>query len=302
MKTKMDYLSLTTPVQYAIMRNQPVIALESTIIAHGMPYPKNIEVAKRLEQICSDEGVTPATICLMNGKIKVGLSEAEMETLAKSNSVAKVSRRNFAAVLAKKQTGATTVSATMIAAHLAKIETFATGGIGGVHRFAEETFDISADLQEFAKTPVIVVSAGAKAILDLPKTLEYLETLGVPVYGYQTDYFPAFYSAETDLKIDRIESAQEIAEIYTTGKSLGVTNGILVATPIPKEHEIPFDVMNEYIEQAIRDARAQNITGAKVTPFLLAKLVELTEGKSLQANIKLVENNVRLACEIAKAV
>jgi pseudouridine-5'-phosphate glycosidase len=302
MRSKTDYLFISEDIQYALLKNQPIIALESTIIAHGMPYPQNMELAKRLEQICADEGVTPATICLMDGKIKVGLSEEELETLAKSDNVAKVSRGNFAAVLASKKTGATTVAATMFAAHLANIETFATGGIGGVHRFAEETFDISADLQEFARTPVIVVSAGAKAILDLPKTLEYLETLGVPVYGYQTDYFPAFYSAETDLKIERIDSIQEIVEIYSTGRSLEFTNGILVANPIPKEHEIPFDVMNEHIEQAIRDAKAQNITGEKVTPFLLAKLVEITDGKSLEANIKLVENNVRLACEIAKVV
>ena len=295
------FLEINEKVQKALENNKPVIALESTIISHGMPYPENIQVAKNLEKIAEDTGVTPATICLMNGKIKIGLNDDELEMLAVSKDVAKVSRRDFSKVLASKRIGATTVAATMIAANLARIKVFATGGIGGVHRGAEESFDISADLKEFAQTPVIVVSAGAKAILDLSKTLEMLETFGVPVYGFQTDLFPAFYSAESNLHIDRINSEKEIAEIYKTNMKLGINNGILVANPIPKKYEIPFEEMDEYIKTALVMAEKKGISGRDLTPFLLAEIVKITEGSSLDTNIKLVENNVALACRIAKA-
>ncbi|MDP8203894.1 MAG: pseudouridine-5'-phosphate glycosidase [Candidatus Tenebribacter mawsonii] len=295
------FLEINSKVKQALENRKPVIALESTIISHGMPYPENIQVAKNLEKIAEDAGVVPATICLMNGKIKIGLSDDELELLAGSKDVAKVSRRDFGRILASKKMGATTVAATMIAANLAGIKVFATGGIGGVHRGAEDSFDISADLQEFSQTPVIVVSAGAKAILDLPKTLEMLETYGVPVYGFQTDLFPAFYSAESNLQIDRIESEKEIADIYNANFKLGLNNGILVANPISKKYEIPFEEMDEHIKIALKRANSKGITGRKLTPFLLAEIVKITKGSSLETNIKLVENNVKLACRIAKS-
>jgi len=295
------FLEINKKVKLALENNKPIIALESTIISHGMPFPENIRVAKNLEKIAEDAGVVPATICLMNGKIKIGLNDDELEMLAVSKDVAKVSRRDFSRVLASKKIGATTVAATMIAANLAEIKVFATGGIGGVHRGAEDTFDISADLQEFAQTPVIVVSAGAKAILDLPKTLELLETFGVPVYAFQADFFPAFYSAESGLYIDRIDSEKEIADIYKTNRKLGFRNGILVANPIPKKYEIPFEKMDEYIKIALERAKRNGVTGRGLTPFLLAEIVKITKGSSLETNIRLVENNVVLACRIAKA-
>ena len=293
-------LQISKKVANAIQNNKPVIALESTIISHGMPYPQNIEVAKNLENIALENGVVPATICLMNGKIKVGLNSDELETLATAKNVKKISRRDIAKNLAKKEIGATTVAATMIVAKLAGINVFATGGVGGVHRFAEESFDISADLIEFSQTPIVVVSAGAKAILDFPNTLEFLETCGVPVYGFQTDKFPAFYSAKSNLSIERINSASEIANIFQINKKLGLKMGILVANPIPKQDEIPFDEMEVFISKAIAETKKNGIIGQAVTPFLLAKIVELTQGKSLKTNIKLVENNVKLACKIAK--
>ena len=295
------FLEISKKVKQALENSKPVIALESTIISHGMPYPQNIQVAKDLEKIAEDEGVAPATICLMNGKIKIGLNDDELEMLAVSKDVAKVSRRDFGRILASKKTGATTVAATMIAAHLAGIQVFATGGIGGVHRGAEDSFDISADLKEFAQTPVIVVSAGAKAILDLSKTLEILETFGVPVYGFQTDLFPAFYSAESDIRIDRLDSAKEITDIYKTNMKLGFKNGILVGNPIPKKYEIPFSEMDEHIKIALDRAKRNGVTGRGLTPFLLAEIVKITNGSSLETNIRLVENNVTLACRIAKA-
>jgi len=295
------YLEINEKVKQALDNNKPVIALESTIISHGMPYPENIAVAKKLEKLAEKAGVVPATICLMNGKIKIGLNEDELEKLAVSKKVAKVSRRDFSRIIATKKIGATTVAATMIAANLAGISVLATGGIGGVHRGAENTFDVSADLQELAQTPVIVVSAGVKAILDLPKTLEVLETLGVPVYGYKTDLFPAFYSVKSDLKIDRIDSEKEIAEIYKGIMKLGFKSGILIANPIPEEYEIPFTEMDKYIKIALKGAEEKGISGRELTPFLLAEIVNLTKGTSLETNIKLVENNVALACRIAKA-
>jgi len=300
MKKLKEFIEISKEVEHALKKGMPVIALESTIISHGMPYPQNLEVATKLENMAREVGVTPATICLMDGKIKIGLDETELAALATRKGVAKVSRRNFAECLAKKQTGATTVAATMIAANMAGIKVFATGGIGGVHREADKTFDISADLIEFSRTPVIVVSAGAKAILDLPKTLEYLETHGVPVYGYQTDIFPAFYSSKSKLKVNKIDRAEDIASIYSTSVALGFNNGIIVANPVPEEHEIPNEEMEQLINQALMMADTENITGYNVTPFLLGEIVKRSQGRSLTTNIHLVENNVKLACKIAK--
>ena len=294
------YLQFSKDVKEALKNKQPVIALESTIISHGMPYPQNLEVAGKLEAIAREMGVTPATICLMDGKVKIGLEKADLEILAKANNVAKVSRRDIGRIIALKKLGATTVAATMIAANWAGIKVFATGGIGGVHMNAEDTFDISNDLIELSRVPVIVVSAGAKAILDLSKTLEYLETMSVPVYGYRTDRFPAFYSSQSNLKVDKINTPRQIADIYKTNIELGLNNGLLIANPIPEKYEIPFAEMEEYIDLALKKAKENNITGRELTPFLLSEIVKITKGKSLQANIKLVENNVRLACEIAK--
>lgn len=293
-------LSFSEPVQNAFKKNKPVIALESSIISQGMPYPQNIKLANRLEEIALQNGITPATICIMNGKIKIGLTDKELELLAKDPDVRKVSSRDIGKVLIDKKIGATTVSATMKAADLAGIKVLATGGIGGVHRFAEESFDISADLNELSHTPVIVVSAGAKAILDLPRTLEYLETLGVPVYGYKTDDFPAFYSSGSGLKIIRINSAKEIVEIYKKNISLGFKNGILITNPIPGKFEIPYSEMEKFIDMAIKKSKKKKIKGKALTPYLLQTLVEITSGRSLDANVKLVENNVLLACKIAK--
>ena len=297
---KSEFLSISKPVEQALENNQPVIALESTIIAHGMPFPQNLEVARKLEEIAEKNNVVPATICIMNGKIKIGLNQQELENLASSKNIRKVSSREISNVLIKKEMGATTVSATMIAANMVGIKVFATGGIGGVHRFAEQTFDLSADLFELSKTPVIVVSAGAKAILDLAKTLEILETLCVPVLGFQTEFFPAFYSTKTNLKIEKIDTVKQIVKIFKLNRELGFSNGILIANPIPQKYEIPFDEIEKIITIAIKKIEEKNVTGQKVTPFLLQKIVELTDGKALQANIKLVENNVKLACEIAK--
>ncbi len=298
---KKEFFCISRQVDQALKNNQPVIALESTIIAHGMPFPTNLEVATKLEEITKKNNVVPAMICIMKGKIKIGLNQQELEELASSKNIRKVSSRDIANVLLKKEMGATTVSATMVLANLVGIKVFATGGIGGVHRFAEQTFDISADLFELVKTPVIVVSAGAKAILDLAKTLEILETLSVPVLGFQTEFFPAFYSTKTNLKIEKINTEKQIVEIFKLDRELGFSNGILIANPIPHKFEIPFDEMEKFITIAIKEVEKKNITGQKVTPFILQKIVELTKGKSLEANIKLVENNVILACRIAKA-
>ncbi len=300
MKAFNKYLKLSTSVAEAINHRRPIVALESTIIAHGMPYPQNLHVAEKLENTASQMGVTPATICLMNGFIQVGLDGNELDILATGKRIAKVSSRDIGRVLAAKQTGATTVAATMRIAAWAGIKLFATGGIGGVHRQAANSFDVSNDLIELSRHPVIVVSAGAKAILDLSKTLEYLETMGVPVFGYRTDKFPAFYSSQSDLNIDRIDSAAEIAKIFKTNCDLQMLSGILVANPIPARYEISFAEMDEFIKSAIAKAEQKQITGRDLTPFLLAEIVKLTDGRALESNIKLVENNVRLACEIAK--
>jgi pseudouridylate synthase len=294
------YLQFNAEVAKARNNRLPIVALESTIISHGMPYPQNLEVAERLENIAREMGVIPATICLMDGKIKVGLEKDDLEILAKAENVAKVSSRDMGRILASKQTGATTVAATMKAAAWAGINVFATGGVGGVHRDAENTFDVSNDLIELSRIPVIVVSAGVKAILDLPKTLEYLETFGVPVFGYKTANFPAFYSAESNLKIDQIDTAREICDIYKANQELNLNCGMLLANPIPKEFEIPFSEMDKHIQIALKKANKLGISGRDLTPYLLKEIVEITKGRSLETNIKLVENNVKLACEIAR--
>lgn len=297
-----SYVSINPEVEEALEKGKPVVALESTIISHGMPYPQNVEMANKTEQIIRDHGAIPATIAVIDGKIQVGLDEEQLELLATADDVAKVSRRDMAQVLATKTLGATTVATTMIGAHLAGIEVFVTGGIGGVHRGYEDHMDVSADLEELAQTPVTVVCAGAKAILDLPRTLEYLETKGVPVLGYQTDYLPAFFSSTSEYKLNaRVDDLEEVADMMEVSKGIGFDGGILVANPIPKDQEIPSEEINEIIEQALAEEKAAGVKGKDSTPFLLAKIVELTEGRSLEANINLVYNNAKVGAQIAVA-
>ena len=279
----------------------PIVALESTIITHGMPYPQNVEAARQVEKTIRDNGAVPATIAVIAGQLHIGLTDAQLDTLGQATGVAKLSRADMAACIASGGTGATTVAATMIAARLAGIEVFATGGIGGVHRGAEHSFDISADLQELSQTAVTVVAAGAKAILDLPKTLEVLETFGVPVIAYGQDALPAFWSRVSDLKAPlRMDDAASIAKAHRMRAALGVPGGQLVANPIPADAEIPAATLAPIIEQALSEAEAQGIDGKSVTPFLLGRIFELTKGASLDANIALVLNNARLAAEIAR--
>lgn len=293
-------LSINPEVAEALEEGKAVVALESTIISHGMPYPQNVEMAQKTEEIIRKNGAIPATIAIINGKIQIGLNEEQLELLATAEDVAKVSRRDLAQILATKKIGATTVASTMIAAELAGIKVFVTGGIGGVHRGYEEDMDVSADLDELAQTPVTVVGAGAKAILDLARTLEYLETKGVPVLGYGTDYLPAFFSNSSEYKLNaRVDSAAEVADIMKYSYDLDFNSGILVANPIPKEDEIPAKEINEIIEEAIKQEQAAGITGKDSTPFLLSKIVELTDGKSLEANLALVYNNAKVGAEIA---
>ncbi len=281
----------------------PIVALESTIITHGMPFPQNRDTARLVEQTVRDAGATPATIAIMAGRIHIGLTDDELETLAQATNVAKLSRADLAASLASGQTGATTVAATMICAHLAGISVFATGGIGGVHRGAEHSFDISADLLELAQTPVTVVCAGAKAILDIPKTLEVLETHGVPVIAYGQDDMPAFWSRSAGIKAPlRCNTATEIAQAIIARTALGLTGGHLIANPIPAINEISRGIINPFIETALAEAAAQGIQAKAVTPFLLQRIFELTAGQSLTANIALVRNNALLAAEIAIAL
>jgi pseudouridine-5'-phosphate glycosidase len=295
-------LSMTRDVRAALEAGQPVVALESTLIAHGMPYPQNLEVARRLAQTVRDEGAVPAVIAVGHGRILVGLDEADLQRIAEARDVAKISSRDIAAILASGKLGATTVAATMACAHRAGIRLFATGGIGGVHRGAESSFDISADLEEFARTPVAVVSAGAKAILDLPKTLEYLETKGVPVIGYGTDRFPAFYSRSSGLGLHlRCDTPAEVAAVLSMQDRLGFGAGTLIANPIPHEHALPEAEAEAAIGRALSEAHAQGVTGKEVTPFLLAALVKLTEGRSLAANKALAEHNARVGARIAVA-
>ena len=295
-------LHFSTEVAAARASGAPVVALESTIITHGMPYPQNLDVARKVEDTVRQNGAVPATIAVMSGQLHIGLDDDRLETLARARSVAKLSRADLAVCLASGKTGATTVAATMIAAHLAGIRVFATGGIGGVHRGAEADFDISADLHELAQTPVTVVAAGAKAILDVPKTLEVLETMGVPVIAYGQDMFPAFWSAGSDLAAPlRLDSAADIARAHDLRAALGLPGGQLVANPIPEQDEIPAEILAPLIATALQDATRHNITGKAVTPYLLQRIFELTDGRSLDANIALVLNNARLGAEIAKA-
>ena len=295
-----DYLDIHPDVENAIKNSEPVVALESTIISHGMPYPKNVETALMVEETVRSNNAVPATIAIINGKLKVGLTNDEIEYLATNEEVKKVSRRDLPITVAQKLSGSTTVASTMIIASLAKIAIFATGGIGGVHRGAENTMDISADLEELANTNVCVVCAGAKAILDLGLTLEYLETKGVPVIGYKTSELPAFYSSESGFDVDyKIDSAQEIAEILKTKWDLSLDGGVLVTNPIPVAFELETGVMNDAINQAIIEADNNKISGKKITPYLLSKVNEITQGKSLEANIKLIQNNADLAAKIA---
>ena len=299
----MDVLTFSPEVAAALRDGAPVVALESTIITHGMPWPQNVEAARAVEAEIRAHGAVPATIAVMRGRIHVGLTEAELDALGQAKGVAKLSRADLAACLATGGVGATTVAATMICARLAGIAVFATGGIGGVHRGAETSFDISADLPELAQTAVTVVAAGAKAILDLPKTLEYLETAGVPVIAYGQDAFPAFWSRDSGLKAPlRMDSAAEIAAAARMRAALGLPGGQLVANPIPAEAEIARDVIGPVIEAALAEAQAQGIAAKAVTPFLLQRIFELTEGRSLAANIALVLNNARLGAAIAGAL
>ncbi|WJQ12337.1 pseudouridine-5'-phosphate glycosidase [Geobacillus stearothermophilus] len=296
-----DFLVFSEEVAQAKAEKKPIVALESTIISHGMPYPENVQTAKDVERIIRDRGAVPATIAIIDGKIKIGLTDDELELLGTSRDVEKVSRRDLPYVVAKKKHGATTVAGTMICAQMAGIRVFATGGIGGVHRGAERTMDISADLQELAHTNVAVVCAGAKSILDLGLTLEYLETHGVPVIGYQTDVLPAFYSRTSPFRVGyRLDSAKEIAQFLETKWKLGLNGGVVIANPVPKEEELEESYITAIIEQALKEAEKQHITGKAVTPFLLDRVKTLTGGKSLQANIALVKNNAALAADLAR--
>ncbi|HIF35362.1 MAG TPA: pseudouridine-5'-phosphate glycosidase [Candidatus Thioglobus sp.] len=292
-----DYLDIHPDVEDAIKNKLPIVALESTIISHGMPYPNNIETA--IDTVRSNNAI-PATIAIINGRLKVGLTNKEIDFLATNNKVRKISRRDLAIAVSKKLSGSTTVASTMIIANLAKIAVFATGGIGGVHRGAEKTFDISADLEELSKTNVCVVCAGPKAILDIGLTLEYLETKGVPVIGYKTSELPAFYSSKSGFNVDyRVDAALDIAEILKTKWDLSIKGGVLVTNPIPIAFELELVMMNKAINEAIMEADKEKIIGKEITPYLLSKVNELTEGKSLDANIKLIQNNAALAAKIA---
>jgi pseudouridylate synthase len=291
---------LSAEVRDALEAHRPVVAFESTIISHGMPWPRNMETALAAEAIAREEGVVPATVALLDGRMVVGLERAELERLATEKGVLKASRRDLAWALANRKTAATTVSATMIAARRAGVDVFATGGIGGVHRGASETFDVSADMQELAATSVCVVSAGAKAILDLPKTLEVLETLGVPVVGYRTSEFPAFYSRSSGLPLFlRADSPVEIARMLQCQRSLELPQGVLVANPVPAEFEIPRARMDQWIGEAMARLEMQHVQGKEVTPFLLSRIVELSGGASLETNVRLFHHNARLGCRIA---
>ena len=295
-----SYLDVHPEVENALNSKLPIVALESTIISHGMPYPENIETALMVEDTVRANKAIPATIAIIKGRLKVGLTNAEIEFLATNDEVRKISRRDLAIAVSQKLSGSTTVASTMIISNLAKIAVFATGGIGGVHRGAEQTFDISADLEELSKTNVCVVCAGAKAILDIGLTLEYLETKGVPVIGYKTSELPAFYSSKSGFNVDyRVDSAFDIAEILKTKWGLSIEGGVLVTNPIPKKFELKLVMMNEVINEAINEANKTKVTGKKVTPYLLSKVNEITQGKSLNANIKLIQNNAALAAKIA---
>lgn len=295
-----QYIEIHPEVKEALLNHKPVVALESTIITHGMPYPENVKMAKNVESIIRSEGVIPATIAIIKGVIKVGLTEDEIEYLAHAKHVIKVSKRDFGYVLSQKKDGATTVSATMLAASMAGIKVFATGGIGGVHREAETTFDISRDLEELAEIDVAVVCAGAKAILDLKLTLEYLETKGVEVLGYQTKELPAFYTRDSGLDLDYLmNDASEIASLMNAKWSIGLKGGVLIANPIPPAYSMDRIEIENSIDKALQEAKSLGIHGKETTPYLLAKIKELTQGDSLKANLELVYNNARIASKIA---
>ena len=294
------YLSIPPEIENALKEGKPVVALESTILSHGMPYPENVEFAHKVEEIVRGEGAVPATTAIIGGKLKVGLSSDELEIMCKADGVGKVSRRDVAVYLATGKTGATTVATTMIIAAMAGIKVFATGGIGGVHRGAQETFDISADLQELAKTPVGVVCAGAKSILDIGLTLEYLETMGVPVLGMGTDDFPAFYCRKSGYKVDfNVESPAMAANILHTKWEAGMEGGAVLANPIPQEYELDFDEMEGVINKALAMAKEQGIHGKATTPFLLSHIKDLTHGVAFASNVQLAYNNARMASKIA---
>ncbi len=294
------YLDINPEVLKALNEHMPVVALESTIISHGMPYPLNVETALKVENIIRENGAIPATIAILNGKLKVGLTSEEIEYLGKTKNVVKASRRDLPFIVSNNLDGATTVAATMIIAELAGIKVFATGGIGGVHRGAQETFDISADLQELAHTNVAVVCAGAKSILDIGLTLEYLETQGVPVIGYQTDELPAFYTRKSGFSVDyNVESPDKIASAIKIKWDLGLNGGVVIANPIPDQYAMDYDTITNAINDAIKEAEEKGIKGKDTTPFLLAKVKDITAGKSLDSNIQLVYNNAMLGAKIA---
>ena len=295
-----NYLSITPEIQEAIKQGKPIVALESTILSHGMPYPENLEFAHKVEEIVREQGAVPATTAIIGGKLKVGLNAEELEIMCKAENVAKASRRDIPVYLATNQTAATTVATTMMIADMAGIRVFATGGIGGVHRGAQETMDISADLQEFAHTNVCVISAGCKSILDIGLTLEYLETFGVPVLGYQTSEFPAFYSKTSGFGVDyEAKDANEVARILKTKWDLGLQGGVLVGNPIPDEYSMDHNVIDKAIDKALDMAKEKGIRGKGTTPFLLATIKDLTGGDSFASNLQLAYNNARVASQIA---
>ncbi|MCM3709835.1 pseudouridine-5'-phosphate glycosidase [Sporosarcina luteola] len=298
-----QYLTYSNEVQEATAAGKPIVALESTIISHGMPYPQNVKTAREVEQIIRDNGAVPATIAIIDGKIKIGLSDEELEMFGNSQGVAKASRRDLAYLIATKQLGATTVAATMICAALADIKIFVTGGIGGVHRGAETTMDISADLEELAQTNVAVICAGAKSILDLGLTLEYLETNGVPVVGYGTDVLPAFFTRESDFGLNiRADKPETVADMLRVKWDLGLKGGAVIANPIPEADAMDKSFIDGIIEAALKEADELHIAGKDVTPFMLGKVKDLTEGRSLDANIALVKNNAVIGAQIAVAL
>ena len=298
---KHPHIELSTEITRALSMGAPIVALESTVITHGLPHPQNLELARDMEKQVRETGATPATVALLDGKIRLGLSGEELVRLSESESTLKVSHRDFSTAIVKKASGGTTVAGTMLAAYMSNIKVFATGGIGGVHK--ESSFDISTDLKALAETPMIVVCAGAKAILDLPATLEYLETMGVPVIGYKTDEFPAFYSRESGLNVSaRLDSPKEIAEFAKAHWSLGLRSAVLVTNPVPETDSIPKSEMEPVIAKASAEAMEQGIHGQALTPFLLSRISELTKEKSLKTNLALLLNNARLAGEIANEV
>ena len=299
-----QFLDMSPEVKEAMETGKPVVALESTIISHGMPYPKNVETALNVQRIIRENGAVPATIAIIKGRLKAGLTDNEIEYLGKTGrAVPKASRRDLPILVAEGKDGATTVTTTMMIAHMAGIEVFATGGIGGVHRGAQKTFDISADLEELAKTPVMVICAGAKAILDLGLTLEYLETKGVPVIGYGTQELPAFYSRHSGLKVDyEIDTPQDLAMAFHVKRELGMKGGMLVTNPIPEAYAMDGTKIDKAIDQALKEADQQGVHGKETTPFLLARVAELTGGDSLESNIQLVYNNVKLGAQTASAL